>query len=165
MVKAQSKRSCKESHRPRAAAVPDALCQCDILDFMLSCSTSARALLLGQTLSTTSSHGSRKYRVLVRPYFTQDIQEGDHVRVPTTHVELGSSSIGPNLPGPMKEPWPSTGGYKYPLLPEGQVFILLPILILLPARALTYFSIGVSCRYPPTSFKTFSSEPAMTVHV
>ena len=90
-----------------------------------------------------------KDRVSVRPHFMQNIQEGDHVRVPTTHVEPGSSSIGPNLPGPMKEPWPSAGGYKYPLLPEGQVFIILTSNLLLSARTPTYFSIEVPCRYPP----------------
>ena len=63
----------------------------------------------------------RKDRVSVRPHFTHHIQGGDHVLIPTTHVGPGSSSIGPNPPGPVKEPWPSAGGYKYPLLPEGQV--------------------------------------------
>ena len=121
----------------------------DILDFMQSNSTLARAPLVGQILTTTPSPRSRKDRVLVHPYFTQNIQEGDHVRVPTTHVEPGSSFIGPNLPDPIKGPWPSAGGYKYPLFPEGQVFIILTLHLLLSARTPTYFSIRVPCRYPP----------------
>ena len=146
--------------------MPDILRWGDILDLVLSSSTSARALLQRQTRSTTLSTGPRKDRVLVRPHFTQDIQEGDHVRVLTTHVEPGSSSIGPNLPGPMKEPWPSAGGYKSPLLPEGQVFIILTLHLLLSARTPTYFSIGVPCRAPPPHLvQNFSSEPAVTVQV
>ena len=98
------------------------------LDILLSSSTSPQAPQLGQTQSTALPTRPRKDRGSVRPHFTPNIQGGDHVRVPTTHVEPDSSSIGPNLPGPMKEPWPSAGGYKYPLFPEGQVFIILPIL-------------------------------------
>ena len=127
------------------------------LGTVLRSSTWSRATRLGQTQSTVPPTILRKDRVSVRPHFTQNIQEGDHVRVPTTHVEPGSSSIGPNPPGPMKEPWPSAGGYKYPLLPEGQVFIILTLHLLLSARTPTYFSIGVPCRYPPSSFKKLSA--------
>ena len=133
------------------------------LDILLSSLTSPRAPQLGQTQSTVPPTILRKDRVSVRPHFTQNIQEGDHVRVPTTHVEPGSSSIGPNLLGPMKEPWPSAGGYKYPLLPEGQVFIILTS-TLLSASTPTDFSIAVPCRYPPLLVqKAFCSEPAVTV--
>ena len=133
----------------------------DILDSMQSSSTSARAPLVGQTMTITPSPGFRKDRVLVCLYFSQNIQEGDHVRVPTTHVEPGSSFIGPNLPDPMKGPWPSAGGYKYPLLQEGQVFIDHTPTYFLPAHSVSHFIIGVSCRYPHLIQIQF--EPAVTV--
>ena len=84
-------------------------------------------LPVGKILSTPTVMGSsklRKDRVFVLPHSSQStIQEGDHVRVLTTQVEPGSPFIGPVLVGPMRGPWLSVGGYKYPLLQEGQVFI------------------------------------------
>ena len=122
-----------------------------------SSSTLPRAPQLGQTQSTVPPTILREDRVSVRPHFTQNIQEGDHVRVPTTHVEPGSSSIGPNLPGPMKEPWPSAGGYKYPLFPEGQVFIILPIHLIIVCSCFYLLQHRSVLQVPPTSFKKLSA--------
>src|SRR3954463_9488438 len=48
--------------------------------------------------------------------------------------------------GPIREPWPGAGGYKYPLSLEGQVFYShsKP-----PSLIVTDLSIGEPCRYPP----------------
>src|SRR3954471_19983808 len=48
--------------------------------------------------------------------------------------------------GPIREPWPSAGGYKYPLSLEGQVFYSHSQPHSLIA---TDLSIGEPCRYPP----------------
>src|SRR4051812_44131875 len=48
--------------------------------------------------------------------------------------------------GPIREPWPSAGGYKYPLSLEGQVFYSHSKPHSLTA---TNLSIGEPCRYPP----------------
>src|SRR4051812_6273101 len=49
--------------------------------------------------------------------------------------------------GPIREPWPSAGGYKYPLSLEGQVFYSHSKPHSLIA---TDLSIGEPCRYPPS---------------
>src|SRR4051812_34180527 len=48
--------------------------------------------------------------------------------------------------GPIREPWPSAEGYKYPLSLEGQVFYSHSKPHSLIA---TDLSIGEPCRYPP----------------
>ena len=116
--------------------------------------SSSSTLPVGKILSTLTVIESPKApeRPRLRPslFFAEHHQEGDHVRGSTTHVKPGSSFIGSVLVSPMRGPWPSVGGYKYPLFPESQVFIFYTPIHFFPAHSVSHFSIRVSCRYPPS---------------
>src|SRR3954466_12130124 len=62
--------------------------------------------------------------------------------------------------GPLREPWPSVGGYKYPLSLEGQVFYSHSKPHSLIA---TDLSIGEPCRYPPPHLALQARYCALTI--